>query len=790
MQRSILMAACLSALLPAFCAAATPAGQPAGASAATQQTGAPAPAAAPILLKQIIVTAELRKQPLQYVPMSIQALSGTQLRAAGVHSIDDLARLTPGVNFQRTGGLLNGEDSEIAIRGIQSSAGAQTTGIYLDDIPIQGPHLQFGTLDAYPALFDPARVEVLRGPQGTLFGASSEGGAIRYITVQPSLRHFSAYSLADGAYTDGGGPSYELGAAAGGPIIKGKLGYRVSASYRRAGGWVNRVNFRTGSPIERNSNWQDVYVLQGALTYAPTDNLKITPSIYFQDLYLHDTPESWSTLSNISAGVFRNGNLINNSSRDPWFLPSLRIEWDNLLGGRAKLISDTAYFQRNQSARVDYTEFNRIIYTGYPYAPPGHVAIGYFSDTQNNIYQELRLQSTAAKSKLHWLVGFWYEHQRENTTQFNYDPTLPQDVLALAGYSTGPLVDGVYSYLQSPFLAIDTQYALFGQASYRILKGLTLTAGVRVEADTFRGQAYYAYPVDILGPPVTSNASSSEHPTTPKFSLSYRPNRNVMLYASVAKGFRIGGINAPLPNVCDAELAALGHTHGVPTQYGADSLWSYELGAKTLLWRNRLSVDTSVYRINWSGIQQNIYLPLCGFQYTANLGWAESRGGDIDIRAQATRSLSLEVTAGYTDALYRKTIAGSSANVITSGDHLPANPWLIAASAKYDFPALGRYRPYLLLGWQMSTAQRSRTDVQNPADISYDPNIPLQPATRWLWARAGAYFDGFDVSVYGQNLTNTHPLLYVTQDIATVPFYYDYTWRPRTIGITVTYAYH
>ncbi len=741
------------------------------------------------MLKEIIVTAELRREPLQDVPMSIQAFSKTQLDAAGVRSIDDLARLTPGVNFQRTGGLLNGEDSQIAIRGIQSSAGAQTTGIYLDDIPIQGPQLQFGTLDAYPALFDLARVEVLRGPQGTLFGAGSEGGAIRFITVQPSLHKFSAYSLAEGAYTDGGGPSYELGAAAGGPIIKGKLGYRVSASYRRSGGWVNRVNYRTGNVIQRNSNWQHVYVLQGALTYAPTRNLRITPSIYFQDLYLNDTPESWSTLSNISAGIFRNGNLVNNRSRDPWVLPSVRIEWNNILGGAAKLISDTAYFSRNQSARVDYTEFNRIIYTGQPYAPPGHVALGYFTDTQRNVYQELRLQSTAAKSPLHWLAGFWYEHQRENTTQFVYDPTLPQDVLSEAGYYTGPLVDGVYSYVQSPFMAIDTQYALFGQVSYRIAKGWKLTAGVRVEDDRFTGRAHYAYPVDILGPPVTSNASSSERPTTPKFALSYQPNSNTMLYASVAKGFRIGGINAPLPAVCDGELAALGHANGVPSRYGPDSLWSYELGAKTLLWQGRLAVDASVYRINWNGIQQNVYLPLCGFQYTANLGSAESRGGDIDIRARPIRSLSLEIAAGYTDALYRQTIAGASANVVTSGDHLPINPWLVAASAKYDLPVAGKFRPYVLLGWQMTTAQRSPTVVQDPADISYDPNIPLQPATRWLWARAGVVFDGFDVSLYGQNLTNTHPLLYVTQDLASVPFYYDYTWRPRTVGVTVTYNY-
>lgn len=745
------------------------------------------------MLKEIIVTAELRREPLQEVPVSVQVFDRKQMDAQGVRSIDDIARLTPGVNFQRNGGSLNdynGEDSDIAIRGIQSSAGAQTTGIYLDDIPIQGRHMQFGTLNAYPALFDLARVEVLRGPQGTLFGAGSEGGTVRFITVQPSLYRFSAFSLAEGADTEGGGPSYQLGAAAGGPIIKGRLGYRVSASYRRDGGWVDRVDFRTGRVLESNSNWQDTYVLQGALTYAPTADLTITPSIYFQDLYLNDTPDTWSTLSNIPAGIFRNGNLVNNRSRDPWVLPSLRVEWDGLLGGRAKLVSDTGYLSRSQRARVDYTEFNRIIYTGNPYPPPGHVAPAYFTDSQHNFVQELRLQSSTRHSRLDWLVGFFFEHQRENTTQFVYDPTLRADVLSEAGYDTGPLVDGVYSYVQSPFLAIDTQYALFGQADYRLIDGLKLTAGVRVEDVKFDGRAHYEYPVDVLGPPVTSSASSSERPVTPRFGLSYQPDSNVLFYASVAKGFRIGGINAPLPGVCGPELAALGYPNGAPKRYGSDSLWSYELGAKSLLWRRRVVVDASVYRINWSGIQQNIYLPLCGFEYTTNLGWAESRGGDVDVRARATKSLTLELSAGYTDAFYRQTIAGSTANVITSGDHLPANPWMVTASANYVLHGFGAAKPYLRVDWQMATAQQSQTQVQDPADVSYDPNIPLGPATRWLSARAGVRIRGLDVSVFGQNLTDSRPLLYRSHDLVSSPLYYDYTWRPRTLGLTVTYHYH
>lgn len=797
MHRSISRAVCLTLVLPAvWQVAAQAAPARAGAASASQAdteaaAGKKPPPDSSQMLQEVVVTAELRQEPLQKVPVSVQVFDRQRMDAQGVRSIDDVARLTPGVNFQRTGGSLNdynGEESEIAIRGIQSSAGPQTTGIYLDDTPIQGRHMQFGTLNAYPALFDLARVEVLRGPQGTLFGAGSEGGTVRFITAQPSLYKFSAYSLAEVADTDGGGPSYQLGAAAGGPITQGTLGYRVSASYRRDGGWVDRVDFRTGDVLQKNSNWQDTYVLQGALTYAPAPNLTITPSIYFQDLYLNDTADTWSTLSNISAGIFRNGNLINNESRDPWLLPAVKIEWD-IWGGAAKLISNTAYFSRNQHARVDYTEFNRIIYTGNPYPPPGHIAPASFTDSQHNLVQELRLQSAAPDSRLDWLAGFFYERQRENTTQVVYDPTLREDVLAEAGYDTGPLVDGVYSYVQSPFLAKDTQYALFGQVDYRIAAGLKLTAGVRAADVRFDGQAHYEYPVDVLGPPVTSSASSSERPVTPRLGLSYQPDSNLLIYTSAAKGFRIGGINAPLPGICGPALTALGHPDGVPTRYGSDSVWSYELGAKAVMWQHRLVIDASVYRINWNGIQQNIYLPSCGFEYTANLGWAESRGGDIDIRALPTKSLTLELTAGYTDAFYRQTIAGSTANVITSGDHLPANPWIVAASANYEFDVFGAVKPYLRVDWQAATAQRSLTQVQDPIDVSYDPNLPGQPATRSLSARAGMRVDGFDLSLFGQNLTNSRPLLYRSHDLVTSPLYYDYTWRPRTLGLTMTYHY-
>jgi iron complex outermembrane recepter protein len=740
-------------------------------------------------LDEIIVTAERREERLEDVPVSIAAFTQESLDVQGLRSIDDLARLTPGVNFQRTGGSLNnynGEESAIAIRGIQSSAGTQTTGIYIDDTPIQGRNLQFSTVNAYPALFDLDRVEVLRGPQGTLFGAGSEGGTVRFITPDPGLHDYTAYVRSEFADTDGGAPSYELGAAVGGPIADGTLGFRLSASYRRDGGWVDRVNADTGAIVEPNSNWQETYVLRGALTYAPTASLTITPSVYYQELYLNDTGDFWSTLSNINTGVFRNGNRLNDTSSDPFTLPAIKIDW-NL--GAVRLISNTSYLGRDQHARTDYTSFENIIFTGNPFAPAGTVAPAKFTDTQNNFVQELRLQSTAADSKLNWVTGFFYEHQRENTTQFTYDPSLPADVLAESGYNIGPLLPGGYTYEQPLFQATDIQYALFGQADYEFLPGFKLTAGVRVAAIEFEGKSYFEYPVQVAGPPISTNTSSTEHPVTPRVGVSYQPSRDNLFYASAAKGYRIGGINTALPSVCQPELTELGDTHGAPEKYNSDDVWSYELGMKNSLWEQRLQIDASIYWINWQNIQQNIYLPFCGFQFTANLGKAVSKGGDIDARARLTDNLTVRLMLGYSDALYTQTISGTVANVVTDGDHLPAAPWTIAPSAEYVFSEFGTRKPYIHLDYQLSTAQKSATQTQDPANVIYDPNIPLQPLTKSLSARAGVRVAGFDVSLFGNNLTNSHPLLYRSHDLVSSPLYFDYTWRPRTVGITATYRY-
>src|ERR1700690_2597718 len=187
-------------------------------------------------LAEIVVTATRKEESLSKVPISVTALTQEMLDVRGIKDFQDVARFTPGVNIDNSG------TNNISIRGIASTGGAGTTGIYLDDTPIQMRALAFNPDEALPKSFDLDRVEVLRGPQGTLFGAGSEGGTVRYITTQPSLTKTSVYSRDEVSYTEGGQPSYEAGIAGGPPLIDGTLGVRLTGWYRYDGGYIDRIN--------------------------------------------------------------------------------------------------------------------------------------------------------------------------------------------------------------------------------------------------------------------------------------------------------------------------------------------------------------------------------------------------------------------------------------------------------------------------------------------------------------------------------------------------------------------
>src|ERR1700676_3146993 len=239
------------------------------------------------VLQEITVTATRREEGLSKVPISVSAYTQETMDIKGIRDFADIARFTPGVTIDAN------QTNSISIRGISSSGGAGTTGIYIDDTPIQIRALGFNPDDTLPKTFDLDRVEVLRGPQGTLFGAGSEGGTVRYIMTQPSLTQFTSYARSEVSYTEGGAPSYEAGLAMGGPIINDTVGFRVSAWFRRDGGWINRIDPTTLAVVDKNANHDETAVLRAAFTWAPVSGVQVTPSVVYQDRQRTDVYIYW-----------------------------------------------------------------------------------------------------------------------------------------------------------------------------------------------------------------------------------------------------------------------------------------------------------------------------------------------------------------------------------------------------------------------------------------------------------------------------------------------------------------
>ena len=318
-------------------------------------------------LQEIVVTATRREESLSKVAVSVTAITQEGLDIRGIKDIQDVARFTPGIKVDNSG------TNNISIRGIASSGGAGTTGIYIDDTPIQMRALAFNPDEALPKSFDIERVEVLRGPQGTLFGAGSMGGTVRYITTQPSLRKSSVYSRSEISFTQGGDPSYEAGVAAGGPLIEGTFGARISAWYRKDGGWIDRINPDTGAMVDKRANHNETTLLRLAAIWAPNDKWTLTPSFYYQQEKKNDADNYWVTprsdaastaipTSDPSSHHFISANPTQRYSPDKLYLPSLKIEGDL---DKVHLISSTSYYHRDNTTGYDGTLYNLGFYQNF-----------------------------------------------------------------------------------------------------------------------------------------------------------------------------------------------------------------------------------------------------------------------------------------------------------------------------------------------------------------------------------------------------------------------------------------
>ena len=731
----------------------------------------------------IIVTATRQSSAVSKVPISITALNQDSLDVQGVKRIDDIATIAPGINFVRPQSSNAGNRVQISIRGVESNVGASTTGIYVDDTPIQTRNAGFTSTSAFPVVFDLDRVEVLRGPQGTLFGAGSEGGTVRFITPQPSLERYSVYGRAEVSSTRYGAPSYESGLAVGGPIVNETLGFRVSGFYRRDGGWIDAVNPATGARVKKNANSSTALVLRGALTWKPASNFSLTPSIIYQRQTATNGPVYYEALSNPDHGVFVNANTLISPSRDKFTLSTLRADWTF---GSVELISNTSYLDRHTLALPDYTNFLESQLAGQngPVVP-GEYTQGIFVDEQKGFTQEVRLQSATPGSRLNWVLGVFYNRTKQLDNQVVSSPLFPQivlknfgiDYLAIFGTPLGAN-NSVYTDIQN---TVDKQIAGFGQVDYNITSRLKATAGLRYAKVDFSFRSSNEGPIAGV-----SNATGNQHekPVTPKFGLSYQADPSNLFYASASKGFRPGGAQRVVPSTCAADLAALG-INSAPGEYRSDSVWSYEVGAKNKFAGNKLQINTSAFWIDWKNIQQQVQLNGCGQTFVANLGKAVSRGFDLDVSVRPVDGLTLSALVGYTDAHSTATITSGPATIARSGNAISSiSPWRAHVSGQYDFNALDR-NAFVRLDYDYA----SRGPKPDITVFGTDPILFRRPTSNMLDARAGIELGRVSLQAFVNNLTNYNSPLSRYRPTFKTTVFTNSIDRPRTIGLTVIARY-
>lgn len=718
--------------------------------------------------EEVVVTGMRMRGEFQNVPVSVVVWKAQDLEAARVDDASRLADLTPGVEFDSYLDYGAGIETNISIRGVNSRDGS-TVAVYLDDIPIPTDRASlFGR--AYPLLFDLDHVEVLRGPQGTLMGEGAEGGGLRFVRPEPSTSAFTSLAHAEYSATLHGAPSYEFGGNLDVPLLPEHLGFRLSAWSRQDGGFVDRVDPYTTAPLELNANSAQRDAFSTALVFKLGPDFSIIPGFDYQSVAINDSSAFFTFLSSPGDGVLRSGKYLSQPYFDRYRLPSLKIVGEL---GSARLVSESAYLYRWASAFADATDNGTTSgpCTVTPTAPlclgsPGTANGVPLSLEQRVISQLIRLESTDPAARVRWLVGAQYLHAHY---------TGDQDLVNEASSEGG----GVNGRLDFDLNTI--QVAAFGQADVRLPKGFTATVGVRTERMSYDSlsiiSARSGFP--------DSNYSAQDQTTevAPHLALNYQPDAHHLYYVSAAKGYRMGGPNLPLGLEC-------GSTATVDT-YAPDSVWSYELGAKTSSFSGRLQTDVSVFHAVWHNMQLQIPYNNCGFGYTDNVGAAESNGFDLGVDAALTSHLNLRVLAAYADARYTQTVDFEGHPLVSSGDALGAVPLV---PSPFTASAIATYTTAIndsIVSLRAQDVFHSRNhgpfNTDNPDGVVYDPERQADPPTNQLDFSIGVSRRTLEVSTFLLNAFNAQPTLQLRNRGPGDPLLYATTLRPRTVGVAVNW---
>ena len=737
-------------------------------------------------LEDIVVTAEKREATIETTPISLTAVSGADILNRGLTDLASLMQSVPGVSIRTSGPGM----TEFEMRGVASNGGnSPTVGFYLDDTPLTAPAAtNEGKIVISPDLYDLNRVEVLRGPQGTLYGSGSMGGTIRVIPNAPNPDGFESSVEAKFADTDHGGFDHGENGMVNLPFWNGLAALRIVGTYSYDAGWIDRVVIEPGDfPLATNggtvrgnvlaapiaTEYHDVNdvertVVRLSAVFKPIEGLTITPSYLYQKMragglpYIDSVPGTDAHYQPFD---------IPENYRDEFHLTALSIKYHTDL---FEITSASAYWTRHEPLLQDTSE-SWTTALGLTSYGPGNGGLGAaYADEDNQSHQtteELRIASVG-DTRLKWLAGYFY-----SDFESGWDIIFPSQ--------TGAGVYGsnnLFSYY-SPFKIL--QQSEFGELTFNITEPFAVTVGAR--------HYHYSAPVGLdqygaLTATVTTNTSEKDQGVTPKVSLSYQFDKDLLVYATAAKGFRPGGGTGPVPTSgppgvnCEAQLQAEYGAKGFidgPISFSSDSVWSYELGEK---WRSadgRFSVNASGYFESWVGVQQVNGLSSCGYVYTANVGDAHVYGSEIEARAIVVRDLEASASATFSHAaLVSSTLLDAGFNAGTPIQQVPR--WSGSAQLAYHHS----------LTEALAVIARAESNyVGSRTDETYATNT--LPSYELSNIRGGFQGDRWSAVLFVNNVADKRALLNnITEAAENLATYNRVAVsQPRTAGIDLNYKF-
>jgi len=736
-------------------------------------------------LEEIVVTAEKRQERLHDVPLAISAVTGATLEAMGAQSFTDYARSIPGLTFQDAGA---GRQTP-TIRGINPSAGRPAVGYYIDETPIPTSYAGFVV---NPELVDLARVEVLRGPQGTLYGSSSIGGTIKLVPNAPNLSQVSGSIKGTAMVTEGASgasPGVDTQLVLNIPVAGGVAAVRGAFWGRDVGGYIDRTYGYAGDyggvtpPRGSVNNLPDEHSwgLRVMGLIQPNEQLDISAMAYIQN-------QHFDGFSDITGGADNpDDRLVQNFLADVSEPQSNRFELYNLTikyrAGRVNLVSSTSYSSQHADFSMEGMSAIQFFPTFVGPAPPSGVAFPNVAEVRiqtREFTQEVRLATSETIAGFDAIIGAFYSGETQ-PQQFHWSP--PQYNAAVAGNDPANPLYAPNNNILTAWGPGDYEHhtAEFGELTYHIADSLRLTGGFR-HYNVTNGEDIYTSGWFVGGnqPGVVSDAVSSGHSQgwVYKGNLSYQLTSDHLLYAQYSEGFRPGFGNRPLPPLCGASN---------DLQVQPDKIRNYEIGAKTDWLERRLTVNAAAYRINWADIQQGIELP-CGFGLITNFGNAVVKGAELEISGKLTQRITAGLSGTYLKATLQQDLPAVGA---VAGDQIQSVPnWQYGLYAETTFPLLDENDGFARMDYQYTGS--SFSNYGRLSDGTRDPSAEVQ-VTRLLNLRTGLRLKNWEFALSGQNLINNvvrqglDPNAYITFSIPGRPLYV--VNRPRTFFLTATYEF-